>query len=181
MTPEELANNELEKLRKNGKLTFPLDPFKILSDAGVYIVLKKFENLAGIIINDEDNCTIVGINSNDSWQRQRFTAAHEYCHFIKDLNKEKVNMAFINIMCNMSVDCDCCAEAEDPCMKDIGILASLDPVAIDQACLDLVYQSNDPRKEHFLQRVESRHGVHTIEAAADLGIGSREYELIVLN
>lgn len=93
----------------------------------------------------------------------------------------KGNMAFINIMCNMSVDCDCCAEAEDPCMKDIGILASLDPVAIDQACLDLVYQSNDPGKEHFLERVESRHGVHTIEAAADLGIGSREYELIVLN
>ena len=92
----------------------------------------------------------------------------------------KGNMAFINIMCNMSVDCDCCAEAEDPCMKDIGVLASLDPVAIDQACLDLVYQSNDPGKEHFLERVESRHGIHTIEAAADLGVGLREYELITL-
>lgn len=88
------------------------------------------------------------------------------------------HIAFINIMCNMSVDCDCCAVAEDPCMKDIGILASLDPVAIDQACIDLVESSNDPGKEHFLERVNSRHGIHTIEAADDLNIGSRDYELI---
>ena len=88
MTPEELAKSELEKLKKSGELTFPIDPFKILRDAGIYVVLKDFENLDGIIINDEDNCTIVGINSNNGWQRQRFTAAHEYCHFIKDLNKE---------------------------------------------------------------------------------------------
>ena len=87
-------------------------------------------------------------------------------------------MAFINIMCNMSVDCDCCAVAEDPCMKDIGILASLDPIAIDQACIDLVNKSDDPGKEHFLERVNSRNGIHTIEAAAELGFGSREYELI---
>ncbi len=87
-------------------------------------------------------------------------------------------IAFINIMANMSVDCDCCAKAEDPCMKDIGILASLDPVAIDQACLDLVINSNDPGKEHFLERVNSRNGVHTIEAAEKLGVGTREYELI---
>ena len=90
----------------------------------------------------------------------------------------KGNMAFINIMCNMSVDCDCCAVAEDPCMKDIGILASLDPIAIDQACIDLVNKSDDPGKEHFLERVNSRHGIHTIEAASELGFGSREYELI---
>jgi len=92
----------------------------------------------------------------------------------------KGNMAFINIMCNMSVDCDCCAVAEDPCMKDIGILASLDPVAIDQACIDLVNASNDPGKEHFLERVNSRHGVHTIEAASELGFGTRAYELITV-
>ena len=67
---------------------------------------------------------------------------------------------------------------EPPCMKDIGIMASLDPVAIDQACIDLVYKSDDPGRDHFLQRVESRNGVHTIEAAAELGIGTREYELI---
>ena len=88
------------------------------------------------------------------------------------------NMAFINVMANMSVDCDCCAVAEDPCMEDIGILASLDPIAIDQACVDLVNNSNDPGKEHFLERVNSRNGVHTIEAASKLGFGTREYELI---
>ena len=86
--------------------------------------------------------------------------------------------AFINVMCNMSVDCDCCAVAEDPCMKDIGILASLDPIAIDQACLDLVYKSEDPGRDHLLERIESRKGVHTIEAADALGYGTREYDLI---
>lgn len=90
----------------------------------------------------------------------------------------KGNMVFVNVMKNMSVDCDCCAVAEDPCMKDIGILVSLDPVAIDQACLDLVYASDDPGRDHLLERIESRNGVHTIEAAAELGYGSREYELI---
>ena len=87
------------------------------------------------------------------------------------------NMAFINIMCNMSIDCDCCAVAEDPCMKDIGILASLDPIAIDQACIDLVKASNDPGKEHFLERVNSRNGIHTIDAAAKLSFGTKEYDL----
>lgn len=96
------------------------------------------------------------------------------------VNFFKGNMAYINVMKNLSVDCDCCAVAEDPCMKDIGILASLDPVAIDQACIDLVLKSDDPGKEHFMERVNSRNGIHTIEAAADLGIGTREYELIEL-
>lgn len=91
------------------------------------------------------------------------------------------NLAYINVMMNMSVDCDCCAVAEDPCMKDIGILASLDPVAIDQACLDLVYQSDDPGRDHLIERIESRNGVHTIEAAAQLGFGSREYDLIEID
>lgn len=81
-------------------------------------------------------------------------------------------------MKNMSVDCDCCAVAEDPCIKDIGVLISTDPVAIDQACIDLVYNSNDPGKAHFIERVESRNGIHTIESAEKLGIGSRNYELI---
>lgn len=100
MTPEELANIELEKLRSSGELVFPIDPFKILADVGVFVVLKDFENLDGIIINDEDNCTIVGINSNSIWQRQRFTAAHEYCHFIKDLNKEKGMTDYIECLKN---------------------------------------------------------------------------------
>ena len=88
------------------------------------------------------------------------------------------NIAYINIMKNMSVDCDCCAKAEDPCMKDIGILSSTDPVALDQACIDLVYNSNDSGKEHLIERIESRNGIHTIEASSNLKIGSREYELI---
>ena len=88
-------------------------------------------------------------------------------------------IAFVNVMKNLSVDCDCCSVAEDPCMKDIGILASLDPVAIDQACLDRIYAAtDDPGQAHFIERVESRHGIHTVEAAADLGFGSRQYELI---
>ncbi|MDD6492830.1 MAG: DUF362 domain-containing protein [Firmicutes bacterium] len=91
----------------------------------------------------------------------------------------KGNAIYVNVMKNMSVDCDCCAVAEDPCMKDIGILVSTDPVAIDQACLDLVYAAtDDPGREHLLERIESRNGIHTVEAAAELGIGSREYELI---
>ncbi len=88
------------------------------------------------------------------------------------------NAVYVNVMKNMSVDCDCCSVAEDPCMKDIGILVSLDPIAIDQACLDLVYASDDPGRDHLLERIESRNGVHTIEAAAAHGFGSREYELV---
>lgn len=90
----------------------------------------------------------------------------------------KGNMAYINVMCNLSVDCDCCSVAEDPCMKDIGILSSLDPIALDQACLDLIYQSKDEGRDYFVKRVERQHGVHTIEAANELGFGTREYELI---
>ena len=99
-------------------------------------------------------------------------AASSVCNLFKN------NIAFINIMCNMSVDCDCCAKAEDPCMKDIGVLASLDPIAIDQACIDLVKESNDEGKDHLLERINSRNGIHTIEAASELNFGSRDYELI---
>lgn len=88
------------------------------------------------------------------------------------------NLVYVNVMKNMSVDCDCCAVAEDPCMDDIGILVSLDPIAIDQACIDLVYHSDDPGRDHLVERIETRNGVHTIEAAAELGYGSREYELV---
>ena len=92
----------------------------------------------------------------------------------------KGNMAFINVMKNISKDCDCDGNASAPCMKDIGILASLDPVAIDQVCIDLVKKSDDKGKEHFLERVNSRHGTHTIDAAEELGVGTKEYELIVI-
>ena len=97
------------------------------------------------------------------------------------VNYFKGNMAFINVMKNISIDCDCDGNASAPCMKDIGILASLDPIALDQACLDLVYNSTDPGKDKLIQRIESLHGVHTVEAAAELGFGTREYELINLD
>ena len=90
------------------------------------------------------------------------------------------NLLYVNVMKNMSVDCDCCAVAEDPCIADIGILVSDDPVAIDQACIDLVYACSDPGKPHLIERIESRNGTLTIKAAAELGYGSREYELIEL-
>ncbi len=90
----------------------------------------------------------------------------------------KGNIVYINVMCNMSVDCDCCAIAEDPCMNDIGVLASVDPIAIDQACIDFVYNSKDAGRDYLVQRIQSRNGVHTIEAAAELEYGSRDYELI---
>ena len=88
------------------------------------------------------------------------------------------NIAYVSVMANLSVDCDCCAKAEDPCMADIGILSSLDPVALDQACMDLIYASKDRGREHFLKRVESRNGTHILEAAAHHSYGSREYSLL---
>ena len=119
-----------------------------------------------------------------AWKQH--AAQDRFCEAMADAASSVVRhfegkIAFLNVMKNLSVDCDCCVVAEDPCMKDIGILASLDPVAIDQACIDLIYAAkDDPGQAHFLERVESRHGVHTIEAAAELGFGSREYELVEL-
>lgn len=101
-------------------------------------------------------------------------AASSVCEYFKG------NMAFINIMCNMSVDCDCCSVAQDPCMKDIGILSSVDPIAIDQASIDLVYNSNDPGKDQLIERIETRNGLHTILASSKLNFGSKEYELITI-
>lgn len=114
----------------------------------------------------------IWIANHDLFLESMADAASSVHNYFKD------NIVYINVMKNMSVDCDCCAVAEDPCMKDIGILISTDPIAIDQVCLDLVYASDDPGKEHLIERVESRNGVHTIEAAEALGYGSRDYELI---
>ena len=108
----------------------------------------------------------------DSFLESMADAASSVVEFFKG------NAVYINVMKNMSVDCDCCDVAEDPCIADIGILISEDPVAIDQACVDLVYACTDPGKPHLLERIESRNGIHTIEIAAEHGIGSREYELI---
>lgn len=115
----------------------------------------------------------IWIADHDSFLRSMADAASSVVEYFKG------NAIYVNVMKNMSVDCDCCAVAEDPCMKDIGILVSLDPIAIDQACIDLVYAAtDDPGQAHLLERIESRNGILTIEAAAELGYGSREYELI---
>ena len=108
----------------------------------------------------------------DSFLESMADAAGSVIEFFKG------KIVYINVMKNMSVDCDCCAKAEDPCIADIGILISTDPIAVDQACIDLVYACSDPGKPHLIERIESRNGVHTIEAAAKLGYGEREYELI---
>lgn len=123
---------------------------------------------------DQETCWNEGvIAAQDAFLESMADAASAVHKFFKG------NIAYINVMKNLSVDCDCCAVAEDPCMKDIGILASLDPIAIDQACVDLVYiQIRDPGQRHFIERIETRHGVHTIEAASELDFGSRDYDLI---
>ena len=132
---------------------------------------KSYIHSAGAV--DDQNVLWENVAEQNKFLESMADAAKSVVEFFKG------NMVFVNVMKNMSVDCDCCAVAEDPCIKDIGILASLDPIAIDQVCIDLVYAAtDDPGQKHFLERVESRNGVHTIEAAAELGFGSREYELI---
>ena len=121
-------------------------------------------------------------------QKELFNNLPEQDHFLEAMADAassvvdyfKGNAVYINVMKNLSVDCDCDGNASAPCMQDIGILASVDPVAVDQACLDLVYNSSDPGKDKLIERIESRHGIHTIEAAAELGVGSREYEFITI-
>jgi len=123
-------------------------------------------------VTDDQNIVWSRTAEQDVFCEAMADAAYSVVEFFKG------NLAYVSMMCNLSVDCDCCAVAEDPCMKDIGILSSLDPVALDQACIDLIRQSDDPGRDHFLERVESRHGAHTIDAAAALGFGTKEYELI---
>ena len=117
-------------------------------------------------------------NPEDIWTSDHDSFLESMAEADKTIMDYEKNIAFINVMANMSVDCDCCAVAEDPCMKDIGILASADPVALDQACVDLVYNSRDPGKNHLIERIESRNGIHTIEEAEKLKVGTRNYELI---
>ena len=112
------------------------------------------------------------------WTADHDSFLESMAEAVKTIMDYEKNIVFINVMANMSVDCDCCAVAEDPCMKDIGVLASTDPVALDQACIDLVYNSTDPGKDHLIKRIESRNGIHTIEEAEKLKVGTRNYDLI---
>ena len=123
-------------------------------------------------IHGAGNVEKIWTSDHDKFLESMADAASSVVNYFYD------NIAYINIMCNMSVDCDCCAVAEDPCMKDIGILASLDSVALDKACVDLVYNSKDPGRDHLVERIESRNGTHTIDVAAEIGVGTKEYEII---
>lgn len=134
---------------------------------------KSWIHSAGVTTDQEEVWDKIA--EQDSFLEAMADAAGSVVGFFKN------RIAFVNVMANLSVDCDCCSVAEDPCMKDIGILSSLDPVALDQACIDLIYASNDEGRGHFLERVETRHGVHTVEAANDLGYGTRNYKLISLD
>lgn len=141
------------------------------------------KNISIGIASSHGKALIHGVgNENDIWTSDH----HSFLECMADAAKSVVdytkgNMAFINVMANMSVDCDCCSIAEDPCMNDIGILSSIDPVALDKACIDLVYNSNDPGKNHLIERIESRNGIHTVITAEKLGIGSTDYELISID
>ncbi len=183
----ELAIPEGQKIRKNyvGKHIENYDSLLVLSHfkghpmGGFGGALK---NISIGLASSHGKAYIHGVGDVNAF----WTSDHDsFLESMADASKSVMDyfggkIAFVNIMKNMSVDCDCCAVAEDPAMGDVGILASLDPVALDQACLDLVYASKDPGLDHLLERIESRNGVHTVEAAAKIGVGSREYQLVEL-
>lgn len=183
----ELAIPEGQKIRKNyvGKHIENYDSLLVLSHfkghpmGGFGGALK---NISIGLASSHGKAYIHGVGDVNAF----WTSDHDsFLESMADASKSVMDyfggkIAFVNIMKNMSVDCDCCAVAEDPAMGDVGILASLDPVALDQACLDLVYASKDPGRDHLLERIESRNGVHTVEAAAKVGVGSREYQLVEL-
>lgn len=180
----ELAIPEGQKIQKNyvGKHIENYDSLLVLSHfkghpmGGFGGALK---NISIGLASSHGKAYIHGVGDVNAF----WTSDHDsFLESMADASKSVVDyfgdkIVYISVMKNMSVDCDCCAVAEDPAMGDIGILASTDPVALDQACLDLVYASKDPGRDHLLERIESRNGVHTVETAAALGVGSREYEL----
>lgn len=118
---------------------------------------------------------ILGISRQDSF----LEAMAEACKSVVDYIGSG-NIVYINVANRLSVDCDCDSNPAEPKMADIGIFASNDPVAIDQACVDAVYNSPDPGKKDLIKRIESRHGIHTVETSEKLGLGRRSYEIITL-
>ncbi len=168
-------------------LILPVSGGKVLKENAVGKTMANYDSLLGCASSEGKSLIHSGGFTDDQTIVWDHVPAQEvFCEAMADaagsvMEFFKGNTAFVSMVCNLSVDCDCCAVAEDPCMKDIGILSSLDPVALDQACIDLIYQSKDPGRDHFIERVETRHGIHTIEAAAELGYGVREYELICVD
>ena len=180
-----LKKNYVDKNLANYDSLFVLSHFKGHAMGGYGGALKQLS----IGCASSAGKTLIHTAGKTNDQKVLFDNLPEQDHFLEAMADAassvvdyfKGNAVYINVMKNISVDCDCNGHASAPCMKDIGILASLDPVAVDQACLDLVYNSEDPGKDELIERIESLHGVHTIEAAAELNVGSREYELIDLD
>mgnify|MGYP000901672083 CR=1 FL=1 len=164
-------------------LTQYTQPCMVAFAAGVTAVLKengiKADYLAGLSLGEYSALEAAGVfTAKQAVELAAFRgkAMADAASTVADHFAGKI--AYVAVMKNLSVDCDCCAVAENPCMGDIGILSGLDPVALDRACIDLVINSNDPGRDHFMERVNSRHGAHTIEAAEALGVGTTEYELV---
>lgn len=192
--PTEILDSELDdiildipngkRIKKNyiGKNTQKYDSLLVLSHfkghpmGGYGGALKQLSigmasSFGKAYIHGAGNTEKIWTAEHDSFLEAMADAASSVVNYFGD------NIIYINVMKNMSVDCDCCSVAEDPCMKDIGMLISTDPVAIDKACLDLVYNSDDKGKAHLIERIESRNGAHTIYAAEELKIGSTDYIL----
>ena len=152
---------------------------------------KGYENIDGKqtekLLNSDKDVLIIDVRSEYEYEKGHLLNAINLPYdddFKSELNEiidYKDKIVFINSVVNLSVDCDCCATAKAPCMKDIGILASLDPVALDQACIDLIYNSTDPGRDTLVERIESRNGLLILESAEKQQIGSREYELIKID
>ena len=175
----EVKTAKIGRAIADADIIISLNHFKGHEDAGFGGALKQLSigcasSYGKAYIHGAGEPEKIGTADHDSFLDAMADAASSVAEYFKD------KTVFINVMKNMSVDCDCCAVAEDPCMADIGILASLDPIAVDQACLDLVYASDDPGRDHLVERIESLNGVRTVESAAALGFGTREYELVEL-
>jgi uncharacterized Fe-S center protein len=133
---------------------------------------KTYQHTAGV--TDDQNKFFQNICGDKVFKETMADAANSIVNFFKG------NMAFINVMKNISIDCDCDGNAKKPCMKDIGILSSTDPVALDKACIDLIYNSDDPGKKQLIERIEQKLGTHIIECSVQLGTGKSDYELITV-
>ena len=133
---------------------------------------KTYQHTAGV--TDDQNKFFQNICGDKVFKETMADAANSVVNFFKG------NMAFINVMKNISIDCDCDGNAKKPCMKDIGILSSTDPVALDKACIDLIYNSDDPGKKPLIERIEQKLGTHIIECSVQLGTGKSDYELITV-
>ena len=134
---------------------------------------KTYQHTAGV--TDDQNKFFQNVCPDKTFKETMADAAWSVVDFFKG------NMAFINVMKNISIDCDCDGNAKLPVMKDIGILSSTDPVALDKACLDKIYNSEDPGKKKLLDRIEKLYANRAIDVAAEMKIGQKEYDLVEID